>query len=85
MMITVTDACLVLITVELALITVFLVVTLLKIRQTAQAVEVLAYRVDHEVEHIGETMRSGWVKSLQAAASVIGGLWGGGRRRQHDD
>ena len=84
MMITLTDVCLVLITIELALITVFMVVTLLKIRQTAQAVEVLAYRVDHEVENIGATMRSGWLKTLSSAASVLSGLWSG-RRRHHDD
>ena len=75
--------CMVVITVELGVIVAAVLVVALRVRDTAQAVEVVAYRVDEEIENIGSTMRSGWLKSLSAAASVVGGLWSA-RRGQRD-
>ena len=78
---TVTAVCLVLITLELGVLVIAGVIVALRVKDTAQAVEVLAYRVEHEVENVGSTLRSGWVRSLGAAASVVGGLWSGRSRR----
>ncbi len=75
--------CLGLITLELGIIVAALLIVALRLRDTAQAIEVLAYRVDQEVENIGSTLRSGWLKTLGATASVISGLWSG-RQRQKD-
>jgi len=36
---------------------------------------------DEEIVSLGDTLRSGWIKSLGAAASVIAGIWSGRRGR----
>ena len=69
--------CLGMIVIELAVALVFFVLAILHVRQAARAVEVLTYRVDEEVDHFGTVMRSGWVRSIQAMASVAAGFWTG--------
>jgi hypothetical protein len=70
--------CLAVIAIELGVLVAFGVYTLLKIRQAAQAVEITAYRVDHQVISLGDTLRNGWVGTgLKAAMSLAGYFWGG--------
>ncbi len=66
---------------ELAVAMIFLIAALLHIRQAARAVEVLTYRVDEEVDHVGTLMRSGWMKVIQTAVSGMVGVWSGSRRK----
>ncbi|MBI3552103.1 MAG: hypothetical protein HY077_06260 [Elusimicrobia bacterium] len=73
--------CMGLITVELGIIVAAILMVALRVRDTAQAVEVVAYRVDSEIEGIGSTLRSGWLKTLGATASVVAGIWSGRRGR----
>ena len=77
---TVTAVCLVLITLELGVLVIAGVIVALRVKDTAQAVEVLAYRVEHEVENVGSTLRSGWVRTLGGLASVVTGAWTGRNR-----
>lgn len=79
-MTTLIAVCAVIITLELALGLAFFIAGLLRIQQAARAIEVLAYRLDEEVDHAGSLMRSGWMKALQSAASVAFGIWSGRRR-----
>lgn len=79
-MMTFVAVCLGLITLELGILIVGLLVAILRVRQAAQAVEVLAYRVEEQVLTFGNGMRSGWFKALQAGASLVGGLWTARRR-----
>ena len=67
--------CLGLITLELSVITVFVVLTLIRVGRAARAVEVLVYRVDGGFEAIGSAMRSGWVRTVGALANIAGPLW----------
>ncbi|MCX5794688.1 MAG: hypothetical protein NTY77_04240 [Elusimicrobia bacterium] len=53
--------CLAVITLELSILIVVLIATLLQVKKAAQAVEVLTYRVDQQVESFGEAVRSGWM------------------------
>ena len=78
-MMTFMAVCLALITIELGIVSAFLVITLAKLNRTAQAVEVLAYRVDQEVSEFGDNMRSGWSRALGALASFASG-WLGSRK-----
>lgn len=71
--------CLVIITLELAVLIAALLMVALRVKDAAQAVEVLAYRVESEVENVGTTFRSGWLRTLGAAASVVTGIWSGRR------
>ncbi|MBI5210095.1 MAG: hypothetical protein HY927_09005 [Elusimicrobia bacterium] len=79
---TIVAVCLCLIVIELAVALVFFVATLLTLRQTARAIEVLTYRIDEEVDHFGSVMRSGWLQTLSAAASVVAGLWAGRQQKE---
>lgn len=72
--------CLGLITLELAVLVAVLIAALLKVRQTAQAIEVLAYRLDASVDGVSSALSSGWLKVLPAAASFLGG-WFSARKR----
>lgn len=72
--------CLGLITLELGVLIVVLIAALLKIRQAAQAVEVLSYRLEEGVGEISSTLSSGWLKILPAAATFLGGWWSGRKR-----
>lgn len=70
--------CLAVIALELAIVVAFLVVTLYNVNRTAQAVEVLAYRLDQELIHLGSTLRSGWTRALgSAVSSFVSGWWRG--------
>ena len=80
MQLTFIAVCAGLITIELGIIVAAALIVALRLRDTAQAIEVVAYRVDQEIESIGSTFRSGWLKSLGAAATLVGGLWTGRRR-----
>ncbi len=75
----------VIIALEFAVALVFLIAALLHIRQAARAVEVLTYRVDEEVDHVGTLMRSGWMKVVQTAVSGMFGVWEGRRRKDRKD
>lgn len=75
-------ACLALIALELAVVVAFLVVTLYNVNRTAQAIEVLAYRVDQEIVHLGGALRSGWTRALGSAVTSLVGGWWSGRHKQ---
>lgn len=62
--------CLALIVVELAVMIAVFAVAMIKVRDAAQAVEIAAYRVDQEVQTLGESMRAGWISSLKNLVSV---------------
>lgn len=60
-MLTLIAVCLAVIALELSILVAVLVITLLQIKKSAQAVEVLTYRVDQQVASFGEAVRSGWL------------------------
>ncbi len=62
--------CLALIVAELAVMIAVFVVTMLKLKQAAQAVEVAAYRVDQEVLSLGDSLRSSWGGALKTILSA---------------
>ena len=68
--------CLALIVIELGVMIGVFVFAMLKLKDAAQAVEVAAYRVDHEVQSFGDSMRTGWVGTaknlLQAGMAIFG-------------
>lgn len=69
--------CLAVIAIELGALVGFGIYTLLKIRRAAEALEIVAYRVDHQVISVGETLREGWAGAgLKAALGLAGYLWG---------
>jgi hypothetical protein len=69
-----------LIVIELGIGIAAFVLLALALRQAVRAFEMLAYRVDEEVEHVSAVMKSSWMKSLQAAAGIISGMWFGRNR-----
>ena len=62
--------CLAVLVVELSILMAALVATLLQIKKAARAVEVLTYRIDHQVAAFGETVHSGWARVFQAALNL---------------
>lgn len=72
--------CSAIIVIELGIGIASFVLLALALRQAVRAFETLAYRVDEQVEHVGTVMRSSWMKSLQAAAGIISGMWFGRSR-----
>ena len=62
--------CLALIVVELAVMIGVFAYVMLRVKDAAAAVEVAAYRVDQEVLSVGETLRSGWGRTLGTVASA---------------
>lgn len=62
--------CLALIVLELAVMIGVFVITMMRIKDAAAAVEVAAYRVDQEVLSVGETLRSGWGGALSTIISA---------------
>ena len=74
------DVCLALIVIELGVAVAFLAYTLVKVQKTASAVEVLAYRVDDQVDQFGTRLKSSWMRTIEAAGSFFGG-YSRGRRR----
>lgn len=71
--------CLGLIVLELGILVAALAYAALKVQKTAQAVEVLTYRVEEQVSTFGNGLQSGWMKALQVGASLAGGIWKGRR------
>lgn len=71
--------CLALIVLELGVFIAVGVFTLLKVRQAAQAVEVTAYRVEHQVEAVGSALSNGWVGTGVKAAMAVAGHFMGRR------
>jgi len=49
---------------------------LLQLKKAALAVEVLTYRVDHEVAAFGESMRSGWLQFFSTLFNLAGLCFG---------
>lgn len=68
--------CLALIVLELGIMIAVFSFAMLKLKDAAQAVEVAAYRVDHEVQNLGDTMRTGWGGAfrtlLQTGMAIFG-------------
>jgi len=62
--------CLALIVLELAVMIAVFTFVMLRVKDAAAAVEVAAYRVDQEVLSVGETLRSGWGRTLGTVASA---------------
>ena len=60
--------CLALIVVELAVMIAVFAVAMTRVQDAAAAVEVAAYRVDQEVATFGESMRTGWGRTLKGRA-----------------
>ena len=77
-------ACIALIALEIAVMMAALVFLALRVRRAAESVEVLAYRVEESVANVSSTFTSGWVKALQAGASLLTGAWRGRQSRQED-
>lgn len=68
--------CLALIVVELGVMIAVFAIVMLRVKDAAAAVEVAAYRVDHEVASVGETMRSGWGGAIRTAVQAGMSLFG---------
>ncbi|MFA6004200.1 MAG: hypothetical protein WC881_09035 [Elusimicrobiota bacterium] len=64
--------CLAVLVVEITVLVIALVMTLLQIKRAAQAVEVLTYRIDHQIEAFGATVSSGWFSLAQGALRLFG-------------
>ncbi len=69
-------ACLAIIVLELSILVVIMIITLLKIKKAAQAVEVLTYRVDHQVASFGQAVRSGWLHLFSSVFNLAGRFLG---------
>ena len=64
--------CMGLIVVEIGLILGAIVFLVMRLKKTAEAFEVLAYRLDDGVSSFSSTMRSSWFKAIQGAAGLVG-------------
>jgi hypothetical protein len=62
--------CLALIVLEIGVMMAAVVIVALKVQKSAEAIEVLAYRVEDKVT----SFRTGWVHALQGAASLVTGF-----------
>lgn len=67
--------CLGIIALELGIVIAAVSITACKVSRAAQAVEMLAYRVDEQVEGIGEAMSSGWFQGAKAILGVFGNFF----------
>jgi hypothetical protein len=67
--------CMGLLVLEIGLILAAVVFLVLRVKKTVEAVEVLAYTVEDKFLSV----RSGWMRALQGAASLVGGFWGARR------
>ena len=67
--------CLALIVIEIGVMMAAVVFVAVKLKKSAEAVEVLAYRVEDKVA----SFRTGWIHALQGAASLVSGLMAGRR------
>lgn len=70
------SVCLALIVLELGIMIGVFAYVMLRVKDAATAVEVAAYRVDHEVASVGESMRSGWGGALRTAVQAGLSLFG---------
>ena len=62
--------CMGLLVLEIGLILAAIVFLVLRVKKSAQAVEVLAYRIEDQVLNF----RTGWIRTLQGAASLVTGF-----------
>lgn len=67
--------CVGLIALELGVLCVGLLVAVFRVKRAAEAFEVLTYRLEEQLLHFSNGMRSGWLKVLQAGVSVAGSFW----------
>ncbi len=64
--------CLALLVLELGILITVMAVALLQVKKTAQAVEVLTYRIDGQVASFGEAVRSGWLHLFGTVLNLVG-------------
>ena len=76
--------CIALIALEVAVMMAALVYLALRVRRAAESVEVLAYRVEESVSNVTSSLTSGWMKALQAGASLLTGAFRARQRHQED-
>jgi hypothetical protein len=76
--------CLAIIAIELAILIAGLLMAAMHISRAARAIETLAYRIEENVQHVGDGLRSGWMKTLGIAARMAGGFWSGRKDREQD-
>jgi hypothetical protein len=69
-------ACLAVLVAETSILVAVLIVALLQIRKTAQAVEVLTYRADQQVASFGDAVRSGWMHLFGTALNLASRCFG---------
>lgn len=69
-MMTFMAVCMGLLVLEIGLILAAIVFLVFRVKKSAQAVEVLAYRLEDQVL----SFRTGWIRALQGAASVVTGF-----------
>lgn len=62
--------CLALIVLELGAMLAIFAFAMFKVQHAAQAVEIAAYRVDNEVHHFGQALRSGWFSAARTLVSA---------------
>jgi preprotein translocase subunit SecG len=68
--------CLAVLVMELTVLIAVMIVTLLQVKKSAQAVEVLTYRVDQQVASFGEVVASGWMRILGTALNLASRYFG---------
>ncbi|MBI4377343.1 MAG: hypothetical protein HY549_12960 [Elusimicrobia bacterium] len=71
-MMTFIAVCIAVIAVELGILIVALAFAVFRIQKTARAVEIVAFRLEDRLLNFGSNI---WMRALQGAASVAGGLW----------
>lgn len=76
--------CIALIALEIAVMMAAMVYLALRVQRAAQSVEVLAYRVEESVSSVTSSLTSGWMKALQAGASLLTGAFRARQRRNED-
>ncbi|MDE2039899.1 MAG: hypothetical protein KGO96_09255 [Elusimicrobia bacterium] len=69
--------CMGLLVLEIGLILAAVLFLTLRVKNSAKAVEVLAYRIEDQVLSV----RSGWGKALQSVASFLGGYFSGRKNK----
>jgi len=69
-MLTFIAVCLALLVLEIGIMMAAVVVLVLRVKKSVEAVEILAYRVEDKVM----SFRTGWIHALQGAASLVTGF-----------
>ena len=67
--------CLAVIAVEIGILIAAVSMAACKVGRAASAVETLAYRVDQQVEGIGEAMSSGWFQGAKTLLGIVGNFF----------